>query len=662
MSQPSALETEVRRIREFVQQRRFAEALGTADLLLATAPENRDVLYLRALSQRMLGDIPGALSTLAALEKIHPRFSRLYQERGHCFVVLKQAPEAIQAFLRGVHINPALPASWSMLEGLFRMTRQTENAAEAAAHVATLKTLPPDVVTATALFSDGDWAEAEQLIRAFLLKHGHHIEAMRLLARIGIEKDVLDDAQLLLEAVLDLAPEYHAARFDYAQVLNKRHLYQSAQEQVEKLLAVDSSNRSYRTLQALNLVGLGLHDRAVGIYKELLVGAAQTADLHLSIAHSLKTLGRRDEAIAAYRAAAAARPGYGDVYWSLANLKTYRFADDELEQMRASEPAAAAVDRYHLCFALGKAYEDHQRYAESFEYYARGNALKRAESHYRPEVIELNTRLQIEVCTRELFARNQGGGAHAADPIFIVGLPRSGSTLIEQILASHSAVEGTQELADIPRIVMDLKGRDPDLDNPRYPGMLSGMSNEDLRRLGEKYLADTRVYRTGKARFIDKMPNNFRHVGLIHLMLPNAKIIDARREPMACCFGNLKQLFAHGQEFTYSVEDIARYYRTYLELMRHWDAVLPGRVLRVQHEDVVDDLEGSVRRLLAHCELEFEPGCVEFYKTERSVRTASSEQVRQPIYREGLDQWRNYEPWLKPLRDALGDAVTEYRD
>ena len=658
------MELEVRRIRQLVSERRFAEGLRAADALLVAVPENRDVLYLRAQAQRLLGDIPAALATLAALEQLHPRFSRLYQERGHCYVVLKQAPQAIDAFLHGVHINPALPASWSMLEGLYRMTGQAANAAEAAAHVATLKELPPEVVTATALFSDGELAEAEQLIRAFLIKHGHHLEAMRLLARIGLERDVLDDAQLLLEAVLDLTPDYHAARFEYAQVLSKRHMHQQAREQTERLLAVDRANRNYRTLHAMTCVGLGLHERAIELYRELLAGATQPADLHLSIAHSLKTLGRREEAIAAYRAAAAARSAYGDAWWSLANLKTYRFEDGELERMREAESAAttSVVDRYHLCFALGKALEDQEQYEKSFEYYARGNALKRAESRYRPEVFELNTRLQIEVCTPELFARNTDGGVRAVDPIFIVGLPRSGSTLIEQILASHSAVEGTHELADLPRIVVDLQGRDWSLDNPRYPAVLSQMSAADFRRLGEKYLSDTRVYRTGKARFIDKMPNNFRHLGLIHLMLPNARIIDARREPMACCFGNLKQLFAHGQEFTYSIEDIARYYRTYLELMRHWDAVLPGRVLRVQHEDLVDDLEGNVRRLLDYCELEFEPACVEFYRTERSVRTASSEQVRQPIYREGLDQWRHYEPWLGRLREALGDALTRYRD
>src|SRR5581483_809532 len=407
----------------------------------------------------------------------------------------------------------------------------------------------------------------------------------------------------------------------------------------------------------------GKHEQAIPLYRELLADAPQAADLHLSIAHALKTLGRREEAIESYRAAAAVRANFGDAYWSLANLKTYRFRNEEIARMRAEEaaPGTPLLDRYHLCFALGKACEDRGEYADSWRYYERGNALKRSESRYRPEIIENNTRRQIEVCTREFFAAREGFGATPPDPIFIVGLPRSGSTLLEQILASHSQVAGTQELSDIQRMVLHLQGREPDLDNPRYPGVLAEMNAEDFRRLGEKYLADTRVYRTEQPRFIDKMPNNFRHIGLIHLMLPNARIIDARREPMACCFSNLKQLFANGQEFTYSIEDIARYYRTYLELMRHWDAVLPGRVLRVLHEDVVEDLEGNVRRILDFCGLEFEPACIEFYKTERSVRTASSEQVRQPIFREGIDQWRKYGVWLGPLEHALADALTRYR-
>jgi tetratricopeptide (TPR) repeat protein len=661
---PSPVEQEVRRVRELFDNRRYAQALEAGEALALKVPENRDVLYLIALSQRYSNKIAQALATLERLELYHPGFSRLYQERGHCHVVLKDAPRAIDAFLRGVNINPALPASWNMLEGLYRMTGNMENAGMAAAHVATLKRLPPEVIQATGLFSDGDLAPAESVIRAFLLKHGNHVEAMRLLGRIAFKRDVLDDAELLFESVLELAPDYQAARHDYALVLLERHRHLQARVQLDKLLEIEPANRQYRTLYATTCVGLGEHERAITLYRELLADAPGAADLHLSVAHSLKTLGRQEEAIDAYRTAAAARPHFGDAYWSLANLKTYRFTDDEIARMQAdeSEPAVALADRYHLCFALGKALEDRGEYRESWRYYERGNGLKRSESRYRPEILETNTRKQREVCTQSFFARRARWGVESPDPIFILGLPRAGSTLLEQILASHSGVEGTQELADVPRMVMELQGREPDMLNPRYPDILEELSREDFLRLGEKYLADTRIYRTGKPFFIDKMPNNFRHIGLIHLMLPNAKIIDARREPMACCFSNLKQLFANGQEFTYSIDDIARYYRTYLDLMEHWDEVLPGRVLRVWHEDVVDDLGGNVRRMLDFCGLEFEPACVDFHKTERSVRTASSEQVRQPIFREGLDQWRHYEQWLAPLKDALGDAPGRYRE
>jgi tetratricopeptide (TPR) repeat protein len=395
------------------------------------------------------------------------------------------------------------------------------------------------------------------------------------------------------------------------------------------------------------------------LYQQLLAGVERAPDLHLSIAHTYKTLGRSQEAIVSYREAARQRPDFGDAYWSLANLKTYRFSDEEITRMREAEraPGTALADRYHLCFALGKAYEDRGDYGESFAFYERGNALKKSESRYRPETTETNARLQRQVCTAEFFAQRRGVGCVAPDPIFIVGLPRSGSTLLEQILASHSQVEGTMELADIPRIVQELQGRESITDAPerlRYPRILAQLDAGEFTRLGEKYLHDTRVYRTGKAFFIDKMPNNFRHIGLIHLMLPNARIIDARREPMACCFSNFKQLFASGQEFTYGIEDIARYYRSCVELMAHWDTVLPGRILRVQHEEVVDDLEGNVRRLLDFCGLPFEPACLEFHKTERSIRTASSEQVRRPIFKEGLDQWKHFEPWLGALKSALG--------
>ncbi len=664
LTPPPSVEAELPRLRGLQKAGRHGEALGAAQSLLADWPENRDLLLVAAISLRHLLRLPEALAVLDRLAALQPRFSRAHQERGLCRVALKDAPGAIEALLLAVNVNPALPAAWSLLQGLYRLIGDAPNAATAAEHVATLKRLPPKVVTATALFHDGDLGPAEQIVRAYLLQHGDHPEAMRLLARIGMARDVLDDAEVLLEAVLELAPDYTAARHDYAQTLVQRHKYVEARAQITRLLQLDPANLDYRSLAATTAVGLGEQDTAIGLYEGILADRPNDPDVRLWLAHALKTVGRTGEAVDAYRVAAAARPDFGDAYWSLANLKSYRFTDQEIARMRAEEaaPYTALIDRYHLCFALGKALEDRGETAESWRYYAQGNALKRSESRYRPEIIETNTEKQIKVFTPDFFSRRTGWGAPDRDPIFILGLPRSGSTLLEQILASHSQVEGTQELADVQRIVLELQGRDLDLDNPRYPAVLADMSELDCRRLGERYLADTQVYRTGRLLFIDKMPNNFRHIGLIHLMLPNAKIIDARRDPMSCCFSNLKQLFAQGQEFAYSIEDIARYYRTYLELMRHWDDVLPGRVLRVQHEDVVADLEGEVRRLLEHCGLPFEPACLDFHKTQRSVRTPSSEQVRQPIFRDGLDQWKPYEVFLEPLRTALGDALNRYRD
>ncbi len=664
-SSPPSIEADLAAMRGLLRQDKFADAMAAGQALIARAPAQRDALLMMALAQRFCGRVGDAFNTLTTLERHYPRFSRLHEERGHCFVFMKQAQPAIDAFSAAVSLNHALPNSWAMLEGLYRMTGQAEAGQMASAQVSTLKRLPSEVVTATGLLADGDLDQSERLIRAYLLKHGNDIEAMRLLARIGVARKVFDDPEILLAAVLELAPDYHAARAEYAEVLIELHKYSQARAQLERLLRDDPAHRAYvQSLYAAAVVGLGEHERAVGLYRELLEDTPADADLHLSMAHALKTLGKRDEAVASYHRAADCRPNFGDAYWSLANLKTYRFADAELEAMRRfrTDPSVAHVDRIHLCFALGKALEDRGEFAESFLCYEEGNALKRAESNYRPELIERNTRQQIEVCTPELFARLAGAGAPDPDPIFIVGLPRAGSTLLEQILASHPEVEGTQELPNVQQIVAHLRGRDPDPNNPRYPRVLSEMTSGELRALGDKYIADTRVYRTGRPYFIDKMPNNFRHLGLIRLMLPRAKIIDARREPLACCFSNLKQLFAKGQEFSYGVEDIARYYRTYLELMRHWDQVLPGWVLCMHHEDVIDDLEGNVRRLLDFCGLEFEPRCIEFHKTVRSVRTASSEQVRQPIFREGLDQWRHFEPWLGPLKAALGDAVQRYRD
>ncbi len=649
-------------VRDLLGRGRFAEAARSAEALLAERPEDRDLLYMLAVAQRYLGDHAAALATLARLEELHPDYPRLHQEKGYCYVAQRAAVPAIAAFEQAVALNPALPGSWRTLQTLYKMAGRHAEANNATAHVAKLASLPTAIVTARSMFADGEIEAAESLVRRYLLEQGDHIEGMRLLAQIGMKLDVLDDAELLLEAVLERAPDYGAARYDYAQVLLQRHKHRQAREQIRLLQQEEPGSRAYRITQATLATELGECEQALREYRRLIEETPEHAELHLSMAHTLKTLGRQHEAIESYRRAAQIRPGYGDAYWSLANLKTYRFTDAELEAMRIAEraPRTALADRFHLCFALGKGLEDRGEYAESFAYYERGNALKKTECRYRPEFIERNTRLQTEVCTPELFAARRGRGDPSDAPIFIVGLPRAGSTLIEQILASHSRVEGTMELSDIPRLAQSLQGRESGSgDRPRYPGVLGELLPDDFRRFGERYLADTRLYRSGKPRFIDKMPNNFRHIGLMHLILPNAKIIDARRGAMACCFSNFKQLFASGQQFTYSLEDIARYYRTYVELMDHWDRVLPGRVLRVQHEELVADFEPQVRRILEFCELEFEPACLEFHKTERRVHTASSEQVRRPINTEGLEQWRHFEPWLGPLAQALGELAKE---
>ena len=653
MPAPS-LDADLRELQQLIEQRRFDDALASSDRLLEQFPGHRDLLYMRAVALRHLHRVPDALATLETLEDTHPAYPRLFQERGHCHVFLKQAPEAIRAFSRAVELNPALPASWRLLASLYQMVGRTQESANASQHVAKLATLATEVVTARSMLADGNLREAEDLIRTYLRRKPDDIEALRVLAQVAHQNEFSKDAATLLEAVLEASPGYRAARHDYVLALIALHRHKQAREQIEILIAAEPDNPTHRMTLASILVGEGSTEAAIALYGELVRQQPGNPELHLSLGHALKTQGRREDAERAYREAARQRVNFGDAYWSLANLKTYRFADEQLATMREQVDARRTpfVDRYHLCFALGKALEDRGEYAESFRFYAMGNALKKEECRYQPEVLERTIEKQIELCTPEFFEQRRGYGCDDPSPIFIVGLPRAGSTLLEQILASHSQIEGTMELADIPRLVSAL---DLHAGGARYPGVLALPSADDYRGFGEAYIRDTRHYRVGnRPFFIDKMPNNFRHVSLIHLMLPNAKIIDARREPMACCFSNFKQLFASGQPFTYSLDDIARYYRTYVRIMAHWDRVLPGRVLRVQHEDVIADLEGSVRRILDFCGLQFEPGCVEFHKNERRVHTASSEQVRRPINREGVDQWKNFEPWLGPLREALG--------
>ena len=639
---------------------------------------DRDALLRLAMDLRAGQRVADALATLARLQALHPRFSRLYQERGHCYILLGNGPAAVAALQEAVRLNPTLPSSWDMLEQLYRRGGDATQAAIAAQRLATLKQLPPELVVANCLYADGDLAPAEDVIRDYVHKDSGNVGALRLLARLCMARDALDEAETLLASLLVQAPDYHAARLDYALALLQQQKPQSARQEAKRLLEHDPDNREYLKAYGAACVALGDHEPVIDLYEKLLAGQIQSgtevAELRLFRANALKVTGRQAEAIADYRAALAARPdngaSWGVAWFSLANLKTYRFSDDDIARMRAAEAQGdlQVMDRVYLCFALGKALEDGGDYEASWRYYERGNALRRGAGRYRPDVADACAARLKQVFTAEFLAERTGWGAADAAPIFILGLPRSGSTLIEQILASHSGVEGTQELTEIGRYAGELCGRDPDCGLPLNPQALARLTAQEARRLGERFLGETRTYRRlGRSFFIDKMPNNFWHIGLIHLILPHATIIDVRREPMACCFSNLKQLFGTtNQEFTYGVDDIARYYRTYLDLMRHWDEVLPARetsarVLRVRYEDVIEDLEGGVRRMLAHCGLPFEPACLAFHETRRSVRTPSSEQVRRPIGREGLTQWQSYAPVLAPLRDALGDALTAYR-
>jgi tetratricopeptide (TPR) repeat protein len=506
---------------------------------------------------------------------------------------------------------------------------------------------------------DGKLARAEQACREHLRSHPRDVEGMRLLAEIGLKLGVLDDAEFLLESCLFFQPNHRAARYEYIRVLHKRQRFAQALEQAKLLLDSEPGNLLYRSVHAAELLAVGDYQAALDIYDTLIAEDPHDPMKFLHRGHALKTVGRPEDAVASYRGAAAIRPDLGDAYWSLANLKTYRFEEPEFARMLAAEAdsATSAEDRYHLCFALGKAFEQRGDHDRSFTFYERGNRLKRSELRYRNDRLLQEMRLQQEVFTREFLERHEGIGCPAPDPIFIVGLPRAGSTLLEQILASHPQVDGTLELPNVLAIANRLNGRGTVQTAPRYPAVLRDMPDEAFAKLGQQYLAETRLHRQGAPRFTDKMPNNFRHIGLISLMLPGAKIIDARRDPMACCFSAFQQLFAEGQEFSYDLTDLGEYYRAYVDLMDHWDRVLPGRILRVNHEDVVADLDREVRRLLDFCGLPFDERCLRFHETDRPVRTASSEQVRQPLNTRGVEQWRRYEGHLGPLREALGDLA-----
>jgi tetratricopeptide (TPR) repeat protein len=657
---PETIDAKLREARSHLQNARLADAEALCLGILKTAPDNIDALYTLAVSQRMQRQVPAALTTLDKLIAINAGYGRAWQERGHCFRDIGRVEEAIAAYQRAVAHNGALVASWRILSELHDAAGREGPANFAHAQYTHLSALPPELLTVASFIQEGRIYKAEQLCRAFLQRNGHHVEAMRLLAETGMKFNAYDEAEFLLESCKVLEPENVNAHFDYVKVLHKRQKFEMALSEASELREKEPDNPEFEMLYANENLAVGNFDEAMLSYEALLSSMPDNPSINLTYGHALKTVGRQGDAISAYRQAYKVRPDFGDAYWSLANLKTYRFDDKEIAQMQARQasPMTALEDRYHLCFALGKALEDRGDYSSAFEYYELGNRLKREELKYDSSRLSKEMRLQRELVTADLLAKFSGAGCAAPDPIFIVGLPRAGSTLLEQILASHSQVEGTMELPNIFALAFRLDRQRVVGEEPEYPGNLADLTQEDVTRFGEEFIRDTQIFRKGGTPFfIDKMPNNFRHIGLLHMILPNAKIIDARRGAMGCCFSGFKQLFAEGQEFTYGLEEIGQYYADYVRLMDHWDTVLPGKILRVRYEEVVSDLDTQVRRLLDYCGLPFEEACLNFHQTERAVRTASSEQVRQPIFKSGVDQWENFSNFLDPLRNKLGPEL-----
>lgn len=657
--------SQLKSIQQLIQTAKFNQAIKQAEQLQQQTTDTEqqvELWYLVAVAQRYENSFSQAFISIQELLKLNSSHSRAYQEQGYINLSLKQPTAAKTSFEQAIQLNPSLVASWQELIQLYREAKQMDEVQKAANHLAKLKQLPPALLAVTELMHEGKLLKAEQICRQFLQNNKRHVEGMCLLAEIGIELKIYDDAEFLLASALELAPTHIYARSQYLNLLIRIGKYKAAEQQVETLLHEQPDNLSFKVAKANVLTGLGEISQAIALFEQAIAQSElqnnPVAGFHLQLGHAFKAKGDITKAIAAYQQAYKLEPSYGDAFWSLANTKTYRFSDEEITQMQDQQDVEglALTDKIQLHFATGKAYEDRQEYSQAFQSYQQGNGLQHAHNGFDINKIEHQVAEQIKYCTPELFKNRGDLGLNAPDPIFIVGLPRAGSTLLEQILASHSQVDGTMELHNILGLAARLRGRNQNNQanqESQYPKNLHEIKPDYFKRFGQQFIDETQVYREHAPLFIDKMPNNFLHIGLIRLILPNAKIIDARRAPMACCFSGFKQLFAEGQDFSYNLEDIARYYQAYLKLMTHWQQVLPDFVLTVNHEDVVDDLEKQVRRILDFCGLAFEQSCIDFYKTKRNIKTPSSEQVRQPIYKSATEQWRHFEQHLAPLKKVL---------
>lgn len=657
MSETAETAPALLKARKALRSGNIPEAQALVAGIIEAHPLHRDALYIASVCARLSGRPDEAMKTLRKLREAAPDYGRAWQEEGHLLRQKGDLTGALTAFSRATRCNPALIASWHAQADLHASSGNPASAAAARAQALRLESLEPELLTVTSDIHEGRIFRAEEIARSFLRRQPAHVEAMRLLADIGVRLGVHEDAEILLEAAVELEPDNVQLRLDYIQVLRKRQKFSASLQQAALLMEKDPDSPVFQSHYAIENMQAGNYDTALAFFDKVLSALPEDPSTLVSRGHALKTWGRSEEAIESYRRAAQVAPGHGDAWYGLANLKTYRFSDTELEAMEALARASALDhnSRIHICFSLGKARQDRKDHDGAFAAYCEGNALKHRTIRYTTSQLQAELAAQKTWCTRALFERQAGKGCPLPDPIFIVGLPRAGSTLIEQILASHPDVDGTLELPNILSLAHRLRGRNRLTDRDRYPRILHELDAETLGALGRDYIENTRIHRKSAPFFTDKMPNNFRHIGLIQLILPNSKIIDARRNAMDCCWSGFKQLFAEGQEFTYSLEDIGHYYREYVAMMAHWDQVLqPGRILRVQHEEVLDDLEGQVRRILDYCGLPFDRRCLDFHQTRRAVRTASSEQVRQPINTSGLEQWRLFEAHLQSLKDALG--------
>jgi tetratricopeptide (TPR) repeat protein len=521
----------------------------------------------------------------------------------------------------------------------------------------------PRLMEAALALHDNRLHDAEPLLKSHLKSDPFDVAAIRMLAELAGRIGRYPDAENLLRRALDLAPGFTAARSNLATLLYRQGKSGEAIAELNLLAEQDSDDLGNANLKAAAHGRIGDYAEAIALYEVILAAQPAQDKIWMSYGHVLKTVGRADDSIAAYRRALAIRPGFGEVWWSLANLKIFKFADDDLANMQAqlARTELSDEDRFHIDFALGKAFEDRKDWARSFAHYDAGNALRRAALDYDGAMITAQVVRAKALFTKDFFVARAGQGCLAPDPIFILGMPRAGSTLIEQILASHPMIEGTQELPEISHLAERVMGRTRDDLGGDLAGNLAAMSPDERHALGAEYIERTRIHRkTDRPYFIDKMPNNWRYFGLIHAILPNAKIIDARRHPMDCGFSNFKQHYARGQGFAYDLQDIGHYYADYVAMMQAVDVALPGRVHRVIHEQIVAESEREIRTLIAYLGLPFDEACLRFWENDRAVQTPSAEQVRRPINRDGMDRWRNYEAWLGPLKKALGPVLDSY--